>query len=395
METIDNPPETVTSRPIRTSENEEVEAPQQKVAQTTPVTPNIAPPSEETPAPKPAPVEPAPKTVAETETAPRVVSPVKPVTQPVVATDDQISRIDDQINYLSSRLDTYNRAISHVPGQAPALKSKAAIVKNRIDMLERQKQDIFNSQQRQANIAHQKNMEEQGSPEGKAKIKQAENYATKVQDAENDAINAAARADDDIMQFEIYRKAIAKGIVPTGFGGEVGHIFNKAKVAVGYGDKLRSQLGDDIESGAVQQMIDRAGGRLSTGVSNEDSKNLLKVGISLGRDAASNVHYLEALQNAARRNKEHLEFIKQYKQEHGRLDENFLEADAKWRNSQPTIISKQLLAELEIKPEKGDGEVTAPSRQKESFKEGDTFVPTSGRYKGKKLTWRNGEFHED
>jgi hypothetical protein len=341
LDAFTNAPETVTSRPIRTSENEEVEAPQQRVAQTTPVTPNIAPPSEETPAPKPAPVEPAPKTVAETETAPRVVSPVKPVTQPIVATDDRISSIDDHIAFQNSQLQRLARLSIQTPHYSSTVNANVGIVKNRIAQLERQRQDILNRQQKEEDRAIRQKTEEriarQNSPEGRAEIESQKLVAKKIAEEETGAFEAADQAKNLIDQFEPIKKALEDGTLITGAYGADRHNTHKTILAAtGRDSDLRSRLGDYMNSAALKQAFAQLGGRLGSGISNSDREAIMGMGVSLDNDKNYNIDSIIAFQNAQKRNLEYTKWVQEYKEDHGgKLGVSFLKDAQEWKEKQP------------------------------------------------------------
>jgi hypothetical protein len=330
LDAFTNAPETVASRPIRTSEKEEVEAPQQRVAQTAPINPNTALPSEAPQAPEggPAPVEAASKTVAETETAPEVVSPVKPVTQPVVATDDKLSSIDEQIAYYNSRRDQLARLSLQAPHSTQTININDRILNNKISQLQQEKQNILARQQKEEDRALRQKSEErlakQSDPYTKQREKFLEEQGTGLAKSmktllEVDAPKAESLKPTVDAVIKEYETAVKEGRDPNVYGTEM--TFNAAKTAYNMGvpgiDRQKLTNTQRLQELKTIDTLQKVGGSLGAQISNSDRDLIEAASIAIGLTPEEELTRLKVLRGALNRQTQIADLMTKYAKEHG------------------------------------------------------------------------------
>lgn len=266
------------------------------------------------------------------------------------------------------------------PTYKAALSAKQRSVEAEITRVLHQKERAIQDAryQEQLNIQRERLEEQkrQASFPYKRQVQKEEKLGTKLNELETEINEAAGSAKDYIESFDVYKKGIENGNIITGAYGEDRLNTHKTLQALAENTgvyskdwmenaKLRSQLSDDLKSGAIQQVFSQLKGHLGAGISDADRKAIQLMGISLDRDANSNLDSIETFQKAQQRNIEAAKFMEDYKQNKssipGELDGNFQAAFTKWRNEQPSILPDRLKAMIsknkEIESEKYNGPI--------------------------------------
>ena len=152
----------------------------------------------------------------------------------------------------------------------------------------------------------------------------------------------AASARDKISEYGSMHKAIREGQLSTGIFGPASLTTNRIIGGLrgpGSDESKAAALQESLEKISVAQTLDAFGGRLSTGVTNEDRDAIAKMQVSLSRTPEFNLAQLETAYNASQRVLAANKWTQEYIKKHGGIDANYQTAYADWMSSQPETVS--------------------------------------------------------
>jgi hypothetical protein len=173
-------------------------------------------------------------------------------------------------------------------------------------------------------------------------------------------------ADREIPANQELITALQTGKLGTGkIGSRAEYEYKKNAPELIGGDKEYARLGNTLDSLSVKSMLDAFNGRLSTGVTDEDRRAIMKIVPSFDQTADYNIDALQVKNAALERAKKMNDWIRdEYLPSHdGSIQPDFRQKLREWSHSQPRLVPERLAKVLDEGKKSKDsstkGEVTS------------------------------------
>lgn len=343
----------------------------------TTTTPSTQQPEEE----KAAPQKPAAKKTSTAELAPELLSPASiagletiPPTQPIVATDEPEATIQtasvtrpagsvttqptESVEDILLRMQT----IASVPTRDAYEKNKQKLA---LDMLKLKLDIAKEAQKQEAKPApvtpFQKAME----------TRQAKDVSTSVDKIYEDA----AKAQDEVPKLEEIVDALKNRKIETGtVTAGAWHKYHKNAAPFSEDAAEKARIESNLVTAGVKDMLSQFGGRLSTGVTDEDRRAIQKISPGMDQTAEYNEDAIQTKINFMKRQEEKRDWIiNEYLPSHdGQFKPDFNTEMEKWAQTRPKVVPERLRKMLP--KDKSSEQTSAAKPVAEVVKDGATLV---------------------